>query len=76
MITPFMLKNRPDQTSYELNQMLDTLNTMKYSINIMSDDSKQLMVIGNQPINPATMKPYSFGIHTYEVKGDRLEIIE
>ena len=36
---------------------------------------KNVIIIGNQPVNPQTGSPYSFGIHTYEIKGDRLEEI-
>lgn len=69
------LKNRPDQTVSKLNEMFDSLNGMKKSIKIMSEDNKNVIIIGNQPINPSTGKPYSFGIHTYQVLGDRLEEI-
>ena len=69
------LKNRPDQTVSKLNEMFDSLNGMKKSIKIMSEDHKNVIIIGNQPINPSTGKPYSFGIHTYQVLGDRLEEI-
>lgn len=31
--------------------------------------------IESKPINPATKKPYGFGIRKYAVKGDRLELI-
>lgn len=75
MIDPFMLRRRPDQTSMELNGMLAKLRSMEKSIKVMSEDKKTLIVIGNQPINPNTGKPYSFGIHTYRTKGDRLEEI-
>lgn len=69
------LKNRPDQTVGKLNEMLSSLNGMRKSIKIMSEDNKNVIIIGNQPINPSTGKPYSFGIHTYKVLGDRLEEI-
>lgn len=75
MFDPYMLKKRPDQTCYTLNQMLAQLDSMKSSIKVMSQDKKAVIIIGNQPINPATGRPYSFGIHTYEIKGDRLEEI-
>lgn len=75
MIDPFMLRKRPDQTSYQLNNMISELSMMRKSLRIMSDDRKNVIIIGNQPVNPSTGKPYSFGIHTYEIKGDRLEEI-
>ena len=75
MIDPFMLRKRPDQTAYQLNNMMSELSMMRKSVRIMSDDRKNVIIIGNQPVNPDTGKPYSFGIHTYEVKGDRLEEI-
>lgn len=70
---PFTLRARPDQTAYTLNEILDHLNELHHSIKVMSDDKKNVIIIGNQPINPDTGKPYSFGIHTYRVLGDRLE---
>lgn len=75
MIDPFMLRKRPDQTSMELNGMLAKLRSMEKSIKVMSEDKKTVIIIGNQPINPTTGRPYSFGIHTYRIKGDRLEEI-
>lgn len=75
MIDPFMLRKRPDQTSYQLNNMMNELAVMRKSVRIMSDDNKNVIIIGNQPVNPSTGKPYSFGIHTYKVLGDRLEEI-
>lgn len=71
----FSLKHRPDQVSYTLNQMLAQLQDMKGSIKVMSEDKKNVIIIGNQPINPSTGRPYNFGIHTYRIKGDRLEEI-
>lgn len=75
MIDPFMLRKRPDQTSYQLNNMILELASMKRTIKVMSEDGKNVIIIGNQPVDPSTGKPYSFGIHTYKVKGDRLEEI-
>lgn len=72
---PFMLRARPDQTSAELNEMLDRLNALQSSIRVVSKDKKNVIIIGEQPIDQATGRPYSFGIHTYEIKGDRLEEI-
>ena len=65
----------PDQTVYGLNQLASQLEGMKKSLQIMSDDGSAIIVIGNQPINPTTKKPYEFGIKRYAVKGDRLELI-
>lgn len=67
------LKKRPDQTVYDLNQILARLDQIQNSLRIKSADGKNVIIIGNQPINPSTGKPYSFGIHTYQVLGDRLE---
>lgn len=75
MFDSFMLRSRPDQTAYKLNQMAETLRSMQTSIKVTSGDGKNVIIIGEQPVNPATGKPYSFGIHTYEIKGDRLEEI-
>lgn len=69
----FMLRRRPDQMVDTLNQMLDQLQAMNNSVRLISKDKKHMIIIGEQPINPSTKKPYSFGIHTYRVKGDRLE---
>lgn len=74
-IDPFMLRARPDQVSYSINELLSRLDEMNRSVRVMSDDKKNVIIIGEQPVNPATGKPYSFGIHTYEIKGDRLEEI-
>ena len=67
------LRHRPDQTVWSLNEMKDEIAHMKHSIRILSEDKSNVIIIGNQPINPSTGKPYSFGIHTYKVLGDRLE---
>lgn len=67
------LKKRPDQTVYDLNQILLALEQIQSSLRIKSKDGRNVIIIGNQPINPSTGKPYSFGIHTYQVLGDRLE---
>lgn len=78
MISPFTswdLRHRPDQTVDTLNGMLDQLTEIKSQLRIVSKDKKNVIIIGNQPVNPQTGRPYSFGIHTYEIKGDRLEEI-
>ena len=72
---PFMLRGRPDQTSALLNEMLNRLGSLEHSIRVVSKDKKNVIIIGEQPVNPNTGLPYSFGIHTYEIKGDRLEEI-
>ena len=69
------LKKRPDQTVFALNELAQALSSMQSTIRIVSQDKKNVIIIGNQPINPSTGKPYSFGIHTYRVLGDRLEEI-
>lgn len=69
------LKHRPDQTVFSLNELLEQLSSMRNSIRVISNDKKNVIIIGNQPINPNTGRPYSFGIHTYRVLGDRLEEI-
>lgn len=74
-IDPFMLRARPDQVSYSINELLFRLDEMNRSIKVTSDDRKTVIIIGEQPVNPNTGKPYSFGIHTYQIKGDRLEEI-
>lgn len=73
--TPFMLHGRPDQTAYQLNVILDRLDDMRNSIVVKSKDGENVIIIGEQPIDPSTGRPYSFGIHTYRVLGDRLEEI-
>lgn len=69
----WMLKHRPDQTVDQLNQMQDQLALMQSSIRLVSKDKKNVIIVGEQPVNPSTGKPYSFGIHTYKLLGDRLE---
>lgn len=73
--TSWMFRNRPDQTVDTLNEMLARLDALQSSIRITSKDKKSCIIIGEQPVNPQTGRPYSFGIHTYEIKGDRLEEI-
>lgn len=75
IFTPFTLKGRPEQTAEQLNEMLERLERMRSSIILKSKDDNVIMILGNQPTNPATGKPYSFGIHTYRRLGDRLEEI-
>lgn len=75
MITSEMFKKRPDQTAYQINLILDRLETMENTIMVRSRNRDRVIIIGEQPIDPSTRKPYPFGIHTYEIKGDRLEEI-
>ena len=72
---PFVFRARPDQASEILNEMLDRLDSLQNSIRVVSKDKKNVIIIGEQPVNPNTGKPYDFGIHTYQIKGDRLEEI-
>lgn len=74
-VTSFMLRRRPDQTTYTINQLINKVDEMNSTVRILSKDKKSVIIIGEQPVNPATGKPYSFGIHTYKVLGDRLEEI-
>ena len=76
MFSPFMIKARPDQFCHQLNEMETKLEDMGGSIRILSEDRKNVIIIGNQPVNPQTGKPYSFGIHTYKILGDRLEEVQ
>lgn len=66
------LRRRPDQTVYGLNQLSAEMAAAKSSLRITSEDGSAIIVIGNQPMNPATKKPYGFGVRRYLVKGDRL----
>lgn len=75
MIDPFMFRARPDQTARQINDAFNQILAMKNTIRVVSRDKKNVIIIGEQPVNPQTGKPYSFGIHTYEIKGDRLEEI-
>lgn len=72
--TAFGYRRKPDQTVSELNKLADQLEGMRGSIKIKSADGKSVIIIGNQPINPETHKPYDFGINKYKIKGDRLEL--
>lgn len=65
-------RRRPDQTVYGLNQLRGELEGIKSSLRILSEDGSVIIVIGNQPMDPATKKPYGFGVRRYLVKGDRL----
>lgn len=69
------LRRSPDQTIFGMNQLRQEAAAAKASLRLWSEDGKNVIIIGNQPINPATRKPYGFGIRKYAVKGDRLELI-
>lgn len=66
------MRRAPDQTAYGLNQLAQDIKGMKSSLRILSEDGSVIIVIGNQPMDPATKKPYGFGVRRYLVKGDRL----
>lgn len=73
MFTSNSFRRSPDQTVYELNNLSNKVDSMKASVRLTSPDGKECIILGNQPTDPSTRKPFSFGIHTYKVKGDRLE---
>lgn len=66
------LRSLPDQTVYSLNELAQELETGRGSLRITAKDGSAIIVIGNQPMNPSTKKPYAFGVRRYLVKGDRL----
>lgn len=69
------MRRAPDQTTFRLNKMANSLDSLNKSLTLKSEDGSVIIVIGQQPINPTTHKPYEFGIWKYAVKGDRLEPI-
>ena len=69
------MRHAPDQTTFRLNEMRQQMESNRGSIHVVSEDKNDIIVIGNQPIDPTTKKPYPFGIRRYAVKGDRLESI-
>ena len=71
--TSYNLRHRPDQTVYTMNKVANKVDQMQATIRLLSEDGKSVIIIGNQPENPTTHKPYPFGIRKYAVKGDRLE---
>lgn len=73
--TSHAMRHSPDQTAYGLNELRQEVAAARSSLRIVSKDGKDVIIIGNQPIDPATRKPYGFGIRKYAVKGDRLELI-
>lgn len=70
--TSSAMRRIPDQHTYGLNQMAQDIKEIKSSLRILSEDGSAIIVIGNQPMDPATKKPYGFGVRRYLVKGDRL----
>lgn len=70
--TSSALRRSPDQHTYGLNQLAQDIKGIKSSLRILSEDGSAIIVIGNQPMDPATKKPYGFGVRRYLVKGDRL----
>lgn len=73
--TSLGMRRAPDQTSFQLNELRQQMESNRGSIRVVSEDGKNVIIIGNQPINPTTKKPYNYGINRYAVKGDRLELI-
>lgn len=69
------LRKSPDQTVYGLNQLARDAREARSSLRVTSEDGSAIIIIGNQPTNPTTRKPYEFGVWKYAVKGDRLEPI-
>ena len=69
------MRHAPDQTTFRLNEIRQKMEGWRSSIRLTSADGKNVIIIGEQPINPTTKKPYDFGINRYAVKGDRLELI-
>lgn len=69
------MRKAPDQTVFGLNELRQEVAAARSSLRIVSSDGKNVIIIGNQPIDPTTKKPYPFGINRYAVKGDRLELI-
>ena len=69
------MRKAPDQTVFGLNELRQEVAAARSSLRIVSSDGKNVIIIGNQPIDPTTKKPYEFGIKCYAVKGDRFELI-
>ena len=42
------LKKRPDQTVFDLNELAQALTSMQSTIRIVSQDKKNVIIIGNQ----------------------------
>ena len=69
------MRHAPDQTVYGMNELRHQVASTRATLRVVSEDGKNVIIIGNQPIDPTTKKPYPFGIRSYAVKGDRLELI-
>lgn len=70
------MRRAPDQTVFRMNEMRQQMESRRSSIRLTSADGKTVIIMGEQTaINPTTGKPYPFGIYSYAVKGDRLELI-
>lgn len=76
MFTSHSFRRSPDQTVHDLNSLLRKVDSMEASIRLTSADGKECIILGNQPTDPSTRKPYPFGIHKYLIKGDRLEEVD
>ena len=61
------LRRAPDQTTFRLNEMRQQMEGMRSSIRIVSQDGDDIILLGTQPIDPTTKKPYPFGIRRYAV---------
>ena len=72
--TSSALRRAPDQTVFGMNQLRQEVAAARSSLRITSEDGKDVIILGNQPIDPSTKKPYAFGIKKYKIKGDRLEL--
>ena len=68
------MRRAPDQTTFRLNEMRQQMEAARSSIRLTSSDGKNVIIMGCQPIDPTTKKPYPFGIRKYKVKGDELEL--
>ena len=69
------MRKAPDQTVFGMNELRQQMAAARSSLRLVSEDGKNVIIIGNQPIDPTTKRPYPFGINRYAVKGDRLELI-
>lgn len=70
------MRHSPDQTVYGMNELRQQMAAARSSLRLVSEDGKDVIILGNQPIDPSTKRPYAFGIKKYAIKGDRLELTE
>lgn len=70
------MRKAPDQTVFGMNELRQQMAAARSSLRLVSEDGKDVIILGNQPIDPSTKKPYAFGIKKYAIKGDRLELTE